>query len=184
MGLLIPRTPEAEKRVRRAIDRLRRDDSLVDGKTIVLAAGVLSVRVQQPLDATSAGIVLELGEGLELDGSGQLAIENLTGASKGDIMVYDGTALQRLPVGFDGQVLAADSSTPTGLSWVDPAGSGSGVNNGSAAGGLVTSGEAGGAVDYVGEAQGALTSSGEADGEVSSGSASAFSSAYSSAFGA
>lgn len=43
------------------------------------------------------------------------------GLVKGDIIVFtgNGTAV-RLPVGTDGQVLTVDSTTETGLAWVDP----------------------------------------------------------------
>lgn len=39
--------------------------------------------------------------------------------TKGDLQTYD-TAPARLPVGTNGQVLAADSAETTGLNWVDP----------------------------------------------------------------
>jgi hypothetical protein len=179
MGLLIPRTPEAEKRVRRAIDRLRQDDFFVDGESIILVGGVLSVRVQKPLNRGAAGIELLLGEGLELDASNELQIENLSGASKGDILVYDGTALQRLPVGFDGQVLTADSSAPLGVSWQDAAlidtlGAEVTALTGSAAAAL--------AVDYAVAATSTLASSVEADLSAAAPASSAYSSAFSSAF--
>ena len=38
--------------------------------------------------------------------------------AKGDILVFDGTTLRRLPVGTDGQVLTADSTAPLGVKWV------------------------------------------------------------------
>jgi hypothetical protein len=38
-------------------------------------------------------------------------------ATKGDLAVYNGSALARLPVGTDGQVLLADSGEATGLRW-------------------------------------------------------------------
>lgn len=37
--------------------------------------------------------------------------------TKGDLLTHDGTTNTRLPVGVDGQLLVADSSQPTGLSW-------------------------------------------------------------------
>lgn len=40
--------------------------------------------------------------------------------TKGDIFVYNGSTVVRLPVGTNGQVLTADSATATGLSWVTP----------------------------------------------------------------
>ena len=65
-------------------------------------------------------LALTLGPGLEVNGSDELQIENADGASKGDILVYDGSAWQRLAVGTDGQRLEADSATATGLKWVTP----------------------------------------------------------------
>jgi hypothetical protein len=41
--------------------------------------------------------------------------------TKGDIIVFNGTDNIRLPVGADGQVLAADSSETSGLIWTDAA---------------------------------------------------------------
>lgn len=40
--------------------------------------------------------------------------------TKGDLVVHNGTKNVRLPVGTDGQILTADSSSPTGLSYTDP----------------------------------------------------------------
>lgn len=40
--------------------------------------------------------------------------------TKGDLLVYNGSAYVRLPVGTNGQVLSADSTTATGLKWVTP----------------------------------------------------------------
>lgn len=40
--------------------------------------------------------------------------------SKGDLLTNDGTQDVRLPVGTDGKVLMADSTTPEGLLWQDP----------------------------------------------------------------
>lgn len=37
--------------------------------------------------------------------------------TKGDLLVYDGTDYQRLPVGSDNQLLQADSGQATGLAW-------------------------------------------------------------------
>ena len=40
------------------------------------------------------------------------------GLMKGDILVYQGEGyVKRLPVGMDGQVLTADSSTELGVKW-------------------------------------------------------------------
>lgn len=40
-------------------------------------------------------------------------------ASKGDILVHDGTSYKKLPAGTDGQYLVVDSTTDTGLKWID-----------------------------------------------------------------
>lgn len=40
--------------------------------------------------------------------------------TKGDVYVYNGTTIVRLPVGTNGQVLTANSATATGLEWVTP----------------------------------------------------------------
>ena len=48
-------------------------------------------------------------------------ISLLAGFEKGDILVYKGLGqIERLPVGSDGQVLTADSSSPLGVKWVTP----------------------------------------------------------------
>lgn len=50
--------------------------------------------------------------------------------TKGDLLAGNGTTMIRLPAGIDGQLLASNSSTSTGLEWVNP-GAGSGeVNDG------------------------------------------------------
>jgi len=45
--------------------------------------------------------------------------------AKGDLVVNDGTGLNRLPVGADTQVLTADSSLTLGVKWATPTASGS-----------------------------------------------------------
>jgi len=50
-------------------------------------------------------------------------IENYL-TTKGDLLVYGADGLQRLPVGTDGQVLTADSTTHAGIKWADPEGGG------------------------------------------------------------
>lgn len=57
-----------------------------------------------------------------------------SGLSKGDIFVYNGSSMVRLPVGSDTQVLTADSTQATGIKWA--AGGGGG---GMAIGGTITS---------------------------------------------
>ena len=59
-----------------------------------------------------------------------VTIEPITGANripanaglmKGDLLVYKGFGdVARLPVGTDGQVLMADSTSPLGVKWADP----------------------------------------------------------------
>ena len=39
--------------------------------------------------------------------------------TKGDLVVDDGTVINRLGVGSDGQVLIGDSASSTGLNWLD-----------------------------------------------------------------
>jgi hypothetical protein len=39
---------------------------------------------------------------------------------KGDILAFDGTDLDRLPVGADGTILRSDSAQPQGLKWDTP----------------------------------------------------------------
>lgn len=51
---------------------------------------------------------------------GYTKIPKSIGQMKGDIIVFRGEGDPiRLPVGQDGQVLVADSSTETGLKWVN-----------------------------------------------------------------
>ena len=56
-------------------------------------------------------------------GNGQAEIniegEALPCTAKGDIIVFDGSSHVCLPVGADGQILKADSSTATGVDWDD-----------------------------------------------------------------
>ena len=43
------------------------------------------------------------------------------GLMKGDLLVYKGEGyLERLPVGLDGEVLTADSSSELGVKWANP----------------------------------------------------------------
>ena len=44
---------------------------------------------------------------------------SIPGTTKGDILVHDGSATVRMPVGSNGQVLTVDSSTTNGLKWAD-----------------------------------------------------------------
>lgn len=49
-------------------------------------------------------------------------------ADKGDLFVFDGTVLRKLPRGFDGQFLQTDSSSALGLRWVNIGGGGGSSN--------------------------------------------------------
>ena len=55
--------------------------------------------------------------------------------TKGDLIVFDGTDYVRQPVGDNDQILSVDSSSPTGLAYIDPPESGGG--GGEATGGLL-----------------------------------------------
>jgi hypothetical protein len=47
------------------------------------------------------------------------AFDNLSpSTTKGDLTVFNGTDNIRIPVGVDGQVLAADSVQPSGIKWI------------------------------------------------------------------
>lgn len=71
-----------------------------------------------------------------LDGSGRLPPVdaslltnvplNTPLVSKGDLLVYDGTAYQRITLGTTGQVLTADTNDALGVVWADSAGGGGG----------------------------------------------------------
>jgi hypothetical protein len=56
--------------------------------------------------------------------------------TKGDLLSFNGSAQARLPVGSNGQVLAADSSAPLGVAWQSAGGNGTvtSVNLGASAG--------------------------------------------------
>jgi hypothetical protein len=49
--------------------------------------------------------------------TGTTASITMPGTTKGDLHVHNGTANVRLPVGTNGQVLIADSTSPNGVSW-------------------------------------------------------------------
>jgi hypothetical protein len=44
-------------------------------------------------------------------------IQDSTGTTLGDLLVYDGSDFVRLPIGSDGQFLKADSTDPEGVTW-------------------------------------------------------------------
>ena len=59
---------------------------------------------------------------VEIDASNPNAVPLGMGLMKGDILVYKGEGnLARLPVGSDGQVLTADSTSAFGVAWKTPA---------------------------------------------------------------
>jgi hypothetical protein len=68
--------------------------------------------------------VAQGGTGSNSTATAMTMLSGLT--TKGDISVFDGTKHVRLPVGVNGYVLSADSSTTTGLRWVTPTASPSG----------------------------------------------------------
>jgi hypothetical protein len=57
--------------------------------------------------------------------AGNAVSVTMPGTTKGDLIVHNGITNTRVPVGLNGQVLAADSSEPAGVKWVIPGGSGS-----------------------------------------------------------
>jgi hypothetical protein len=132
------------------------------GLIVRTASGAAATRTIAP---PVAGIAINNGNGVLGDLTFSLtndleALESLTGSglaqrtgpdtwslttirgavgltSKGDILTDSGSGLARLPVGGSGQLLAADSTTTTGLRWVD-APSGGGIG-----------GQAAGAINYI-----------------------------------
>jgi hypothetical protein len=50
---------------------------------------------------------------------GVTATQTTPATAKGDLEIYDGDIVTRLPVGADGQVLTADSGTAAGVVWAD-----------------------------------------------------------------
>lgn len=49
-------------------------------------------------------------------------IQDSTGTTLGDLLVYDGSDFVRLPVGSDGQILTADSTASNGVEWATGSG--------------------------------------------------------------
>lgn len=92
------------------------------GEFIVDYAGRL-VRFNIADDAAAVTAVFE-GKGSPVSVK---HLPNLT--TKGDILSHTGTALARLPVGSNGQVLKADSTQPTGLTWGAGGGGGTAGKN-------------------------------------------------------
>lgn len=145
------RTPRDTARTRRLANRLNRAEVDADGVTIVVdAQGNLSIQV-----SADPGNVLEIRD------DGLFAEPTLPGEAAGDLFVWDGTGLQRLPVGADGQVLTADSSEPLGVRWADPAapdpdpesGFSAGFSNGFGAPAVTESGFSAGFSDGFGGAE-------------------------------
>lgn len=110
---------------------------LVDGTGVAraLTSGSSRLTIVAPdgsfgnptLDVAEAAIVLGNLAGVlpvAKGGTGQatvaLAFDALSpSGAKGDLIVHDGTQTQRLPVGADGTVALADSSTPLGLRYAN-----------------------------------------------------------------
>ena len=58
---------------------------------------------------------------VDIDAANPNGVPINMGLMKGDILVYKGEGnLARLPVGLDGQVLTADSSSELGVAWKTP----------------------------------------------------------------
>lgn len=65
------------------------------------------------------------GEGfrvLDSNGNVKSGSSNLPTTTKGDLIVHNGSANVRLPIGTNGQVLTADSVQPTGVKWAASSG--------------------------------------------------------------
>lgn len=86
-------------------------------KVLVDGAGAIT------LGASGIAVATD-GSTIEIS-SNQIRVKDaaITGAkfgwatTKGDLLVYDGSAYIRLPAGLDGQVLTADSASPAGVKW-------------------------------------------------------------------
>lgn len=61
------------------------------------------------------------------DSGGADKIAKSVGTTKGDVLVYNGTAWTRMPVGTNGQVVTADSAQTLGVKWATPSSGGSGT---------------------------------------------------------
>src|SRR6185436_5797012 len=100
------------------------------------------------------------GEGISIQASldvhqeaWQVEIGNTVGGQldeKGDLLTAsDVDTPARLPVGTDGQVLTADSTADTGLTWADPTSSGGGTTPADTAGWMPLTTVVGGVPDLV-----------------------------------
>lgn len=90
------------------------------------ASGTPSYAAQVPLATDVSGILAKANGGAGADqssvtypSSGTILTDVST--TKGDLLARDASQIIRLPVGTNGQVLAADSGETSGLIWVDPA---------------------------------------------------------------
>lgn len=99
------------------------DTKLVTEKAVsdLLSSGGSSSGINQTMVLN--GTTLELTDDagtlttdLSSLGGGSVTLPTTT---KGDLLVHDGTTDVRLPIGADGQVLQADSTTTEGVKWVD-----------------------------------------------------------------
>lgn len=117
----VDRLPAAETRLRRAWDALTETLAWVAGTGVQVVDGVLALVLDEPSgltqsatgvkvkkDAVAGNLIVITADGVKV---------TLPFTAKGDILVYNGTAIAVLPVGTDGQVLTADSTAPTGLKW-------------------------------------------------------------------
>lgn len=93
----------------------------------VIGRGLASAKPTSPLaegyiyhETDTGKIVRYSGSSWEVIGAEGLA------TTKGDILVYDGTDLQRLAIGSDDDVLTADSTESTGIKWAAGGGGGGG----------------------------------------------------------
>jgi len=92
-------------------------------------AGIHSIQVTGDVNPALLGDVeFEAGTNISLTKLTQkIKIDNtftLPLNAKGDLLTHDGSSTQKLPVGTNGQVLTADSTSPLGVKWADVVGSG------------------------------------------------------------
>lgn len=73
---------------------------------------------------TTHNMIEKNDAGTWIDWASLAGASSSTLTTKGDLLVHDGTALARLPVGTNGQVLTADSTQPDGVKWAAAAGGG------------------------------------------------------------